>query len=161
MTALAADRNTQSKESGIQMYPVLNDTEIFKGALVAVDDTGFLVPADDAAAFRVVGVSTEHVLSPSTDTDGDKKCRVQSGRSYLFAATSITQAMVGDVMFVVDDQTFDDVAGTNGVPCGRLVEYVSTTSGYVFIPNGGLRKAGIAETTWSANDVAIVNDTLT
>lgn len=159
MAALTEARDTQQKEGGIQGYPVLNDTTIFKGSLVAVDDNGFAIPATDTAALRVVGVADETVVSPSTDSDGDKTVRVVSGRAFLFNATSITQAMVGDPMFVVDDNTFDDSAGaTNDVPCGRLVQYVSATSGWIFIANGGLRKAGIADTTWDANDVALLND---
>jgi hypothetical protein len=142
--ALAADRDTPYKDGQVRGYPVLNNTTIFKGAMVALTDAGYLVPASDTAALRVVGVSQEKVISPSTDAAGAKKCRVISGKSFLFNATSITQAMLGDVMHVVDDNTFDDAVGTNTVPCGKLVEFVSTTSGYIYIAEGTLRKAGVA-----------------
>lgn len=92
--ALTADRDTLSKDGDFRGYPVLNNTTIFKGSMVAVTDAGYLVPASDTAALRVVGVAHEKVISPSTDAAGAKKCRVSSGRSYLFNATSITQAML-------------------------------------------------------------------
>lgn len=144
MAALTNDRDTPYKDGQLKGYPVLNNTTIFKGALVAVTDAGYLVPASDTAALRVVGVAHEKVISPSTDAAGAKKCRVLAGKAFLFDATSITQAMLGDRMHVVDDHTFDDAVGTNTIPCGRLVEFVSTTLGYIFIAEGGLIKGGTA-----------------
>ena len=158
MTALAADRQTQARHAGMQKYPVEAGETIYKGALVTIDNDGYLMPAQDTAAHRVVGVADENVDN-SDGSDGDLDCRVVSGRAFLFVASSITQAMLGDVMFVVDDQTFDETV-TNDVPCGRLVEFVSTTSGYIFIPNGGLRKAGATDSTWSSNEQAMLDDTL-
>jgi len=37
------------------------------------------------------------------------------------------------MMYLVDDQTIDDVPGTYGIPVGILVEYVSATSGWIDI----------------------------
>ena len=157
MAALTADRNTQSKIGDIAIYPVNALSQIYKGSIVCVDDTGNLVPAADTADFQVVGVADENVLGGAAD--GDTSCRVISGRKFRFPATSITQAMVGDPMFVVDDQTFDDSAGaTNDVPIGRLQEFISTTEGWVFIPKGGCRKAGIADATYSANEQTVLNN---
>lgn len=159
MAALTADRQTPSKDAELKGFPVGVDI-IYKGALVAVDDNGYLLAAADAAGYRVVGVAEENVDN-SGGSAGDKECRVRSGRAFKFNATSITQAMVGDLMHVVDDQTFDEAAGTNGVPCGRLVEYVSATEGWIYIPVGGLRKAGIAAATYDATEAAMLNDLLT
>lgn len=152
---LTADRQTRSKKGDLMVYPVNALSQIYKGAIVCVDDDGFLVPGADTAAFRVVGVADENVLGGAAD--GDVSCRVRSGEKYRFVATSITQAMVGDAMFVSDDQTFDETS-TNGVVVGRLVEFISTTEGWVFIPKGGCRKAGVADATYSANEQAFLND---
>jgi len=158
MAALTVDRNTQSREANLKEYPVAA-SKIFKGSIVALNDAGFAKAAADAANDRVIGVADEFVDN-SAGAAGDKKIRVVSGRAFKFAATAITQALVGDVMYVVDDQTFDDAKGTNGVPCGRLIDFVSTTEGWIYIPSGGLRKAGIADVTFSANEVAMLDDTL-
>jgi hypothetical protein len=150
MTALAADRNTQSKIGGIQIYPVEAGDIIYKGAMVAVDADGYLHPAQDAAAHKVVGVADEYV-SNALGADGAVSCRVVSGRSFKFAASSITQAMLGEMMYAVDDQTFDDAIGTNAVKVGRLVQFVSTTEGWIFIPFGGL---GLGIVTADGSDAA-------
>ena len=142
MAALTKDRDTLRKDGGLRGYPVKGSTTIFKGSIVAVDDNGWALPAADAAAQRVIGVAAEKVIN--SGADGAKKIRVESGKDFLFNATSITQAMLGDRMHVVDDNTFDDAVGTNTIPCGRLVEFVSTTSGYIHIPMGGLIKGGTA-----------------
>lgn len=141
MAALTADRDTPTiSRPSLKGYPVLSNTTIYKGSLVCIDATGYAVPATDTSGLVVVGVADETVISPSTDSDGDKKVRVRSGEIYDFAASSITRAMVGNLMYVVDDQTFDDAAGaSNDIPAGILLEFVSTTRGKIFIPMGTVR----------------------
>jgi hypothetical protein len=161
MAALTADRDTLIiAKPSLKGYPVLNDTTIYKGGMVCLDATGYAVSAADTAGLLgVIGVADETVISPSTDADGDKKVRVRSGEMYDFVATSITQAMLGDMMYVEDDQTFDDAAGvTNSVPAGVLSEYISTTRGKIFIPTGGhqanLPKHGLLNVTLVAGGAA-------
>lgn len=136
---LTADRQTRSKKGDLMVYPVNALSQIYKGSLVMVDADGFLIPAADAANGRVCGVADENVLGGAAD--GDVSCRVRSGEKYRFVATAITQAMVNQIMYVVDDQTFDDSLGTNAIKCGRLVEFISTTEGWIFIPKGGTHEA--------------------
>lgn len=136
MTALTVDRNTQSREAYAKQYGVAATTQIYKGSLVCLSATGYLVPAADTAGLSaVVGVADENVLGT---TDGVKVCRVVSGRAFRFGATSITVAMHGTTMFVVDDQIMDDAVGSaNGIVVGTLLERISATEGWVFIPHGG------------------------
>lgn len=144
MAALTTDRDTQViAKPSLKGYPVLNDTTIYKGGMVCLDPTGYAVPAADTAGLiGVIGVADETVISPATDADGAKKIRVRSGEMYDFVATSITQAMLGDMMYVEDDQTFDDVAGVaNSIPAGILAEYISATRGKIYIPVGGMQAA--------------------
>lgn len=116
---------------GVKSYPVATGTTIYKGAMVCTNSTGYLVPAADTSGYsNVLGVADEQVVN--SGADGAKNCRVVCGRAFLFAATSITQAMVGDQMFVAYDNQFDD-SSSNGIRAGILVEYVSTTSGWIMI----------------------------
>lgn len=132
MTALTADRNVQSMPATLKSYPVAASTSIYKGAMVCVTG-GYLVPAADAAGYsRVAGVANEQVDN-SSGTAGAKTCGVVSGRAFKMPATSITQAMVSSTMYVVDDATFDDGIGINSIVAGVLLEYVSTTEGWIFI----------------------------
>ena len=137
MTALAADANRKTRgNAGRQTgYLMAASQTIYKGALVMINASGLAVPATDAAAGIVVGVADEQVVSAAS---GSYWIKVRSGEAFLFAASSITQAMVGTAMYVVDDNTVDDAAGpTNDRPVGILEEFVSTTQGWVFIPAGG------------------------
>lgn len=137
MTAVAADRITEKKVLGLKSYPVAATAKIFAGSMVAIDADGFAVPASDTAALRVVGVAT-HTIDNTAGADGALNVNVESPIIARYAATSITQAMVGQMMYVVDDQTFDDTLGTNGVKAGRLVEFISATEGWIEIRPAGV-----------------------
>jgi len=161
MAALTTDRDTKIiAKPSLKGYPMAANDTIYKGGLVCINSSGYAVPAADTAGFSgVIGVADETVASPSTDSDGDKKIRVRSGEIYDFAATSITQAMLGTVMYVVDDQTFDDAAGaTNEIAAGILAEYVSSSRGKIFIPTGGMN-VDIPNLSVGTND--IVDDAVT
>jgi hypothetical protein len=130
--ALSADRNTSYREGVECEYPVKAATQIYAGSLVMLGSDGYAIPGADTASAKFVGVALENVLGGATD--GAKSIRVRRKGVFEFAATSITQAMVGDIMYIADDQTFDDAAGpTNDIPCGRLVKYVSATKGWIDI----------------------------
>lgn len=138
MTALTADRNTVSKEIKLKSYPVAASEVIYKGGMVVINASGYLAMASDTSGVsRVVGVADEQVDN-SSGSNGDKSARVVSGRAFKFAASSITQGMLGTTMYVVDDNTFDDAAGaTNEIMAGVLVEFVSTTEGWIYIAGPG------------------------
>lgn len=131
MTALAADRVTQ-KQLADEISFKMAAVKIFAGALVAINASGYLAPAADTANFKVVGVAKETVDN-SGGSAGDLSCKVETRIIAKFAASSITQAMVGTKMYVVDDQTFDDATGTNSIVAGVLIEYLSATEGRIYI----------------------------
>lgn len=137
--ALSADAHLDRKESGpYQVYPVAASTTIYAGGLLVVDSTGYAEPLTDAVDKRYIGVAYEGVDN-SSGSDGDKNVRVYGIGRFKVTATSITQAMVGQMMYGADDATMDDTS-TNKVPVGRLVEYVSSTSGWIEIgPATGLK----------------------
>lgn len=132
MTALAADRTTQWKEVGLKAYPVAASTLIYADSLVCLNASGYAVPAADAASYTTVGMADGRVDN-SSGANGDLWVRVRSPVIAKFAAVSITQAMVGRTMYVVDDQTFDDAVGTNGIAAGVLLDYESATSGWILV----------------------------
>ena len=130
MTVLSAGRQTARKETGLKSYKVAASATIYQGGGVCINTDGYAVPAADSAGFKSVGIAEEGVDNSSGGA-GDLSVLVQEGL-FLLIATSITQAMVGEVMYWADDQTFDD-ASTNMVVAGILEEYVSATSGWVRI----------------------------
>jgi hypothetical protein len=133
MAALTKDRATPYRE-GVEMeFPVATAVKIYAGSLVCVNANGFAAPAADTAGLRLAGVALEQVDN-TTGADGTKNVRLRRQGVFEFDAASITQAMVGDPMFVVDDHTFDDAAGTtNDVKVGVLVKFGSATKGWIDI----------------------------
>ena len=138
MTILAADTERPSRSGpGIGLrYPCGVDI-IYKGALVNVNAAGFLIAAGDTASETCVGVADENVDN-SGGSAGDLFCKVISGRAFLITATSLIDADVGTLAMVVDDDTVEVAAATsNDVTVGTIIELVSATSVWVFIPEGG------------------------
>jgi hypothetical protein len=133
MAALTKDRATPYREGIEVAYAVAAAVKIYAGSLVCADADGFAVPAADTSGYRLAGVALEQVDN-SGGADGAKSVRVRRHGIFEFDATSITQAMVGDPMYAVDDHTFDDAAGpTNDVKVGVLVKYGSATKGWIDI----------------------------
>jgi hypothetical protein len=133
MTALSEDRATSYRE-GIEIdIPVKATTKIYAGSMVCVGGAdGYAIPAADASGNIFMGVAMEQADN-SSGANGAISVRVRRTGAFEFAASSITQAMVGDLMYVVDDQTFDETDPGNSVVCGRLVKYVSATKGWIDI----------------------------
>ncbi|MDA2916454.1 hypothetical protein MYX64_06395 [Nitrospinae bacterium AH_259_B05_G02_I21] len=161
MAVLTDNRETDRKDGILLAIPVKGTTKIYKGAMVAVDANGFLVPASDTAALRSGLVAYEKVDN-SAGADGDLKCRVYRRGIFKFAASSITQAMVGDMMYVVDDQTFDEATGTNAIMAGRLVDFESATEGWIDIEEAFTRRVGIltanADATYGQPEADLINE---
>lgn len=140
MAALTTDRNTVSKLSlQLKSYPVAASTQIYKGGLVCVGSAGFLEMAADGAGNVCVGVAHENVNNTADGTGGALSCRVESGRAYSMAGSGLSQGDVGLTVYVVDDQTVSATPGANATKAGRLVEYDSATSGWIWIPIGGMQ----------------------
>ena len=163
MTVLAASIEVPRKEAGLKSYPCGVDI-LYKGGFVAVDETGYAMafPAiASAAGLCFVGVAAEKVDN-SGGSDGDDYVKVHTRGLFKMAATSITQVMVGEMMYLVDDQTFDDVPGTYGIPVGILVEYVSATEGWIDIgPAAAVernKKDGMGFITKTDNYTVLVTD---
>lgn len=133
MAGLTRDRATSYRE-GIELdYPAAAGAKVFAGSLVCVNADGFAVPAADTSGYVFVGVALEQVDN-SAGANGAKSLRVRREGVFEFDAASITQAMVGDPMYVVDDHTFDDAAGpTNDIKVGLLAKFASATKGWIDI----------------------------
>jgi hypothetical protein len=130
MAASINDRNTAYRQ-GLEMeYPLKASTRIYAGSMVALDSTGYAVPAANATGHKFVGVALQQVDN-SAGANGAVLVRVRTAGVFDFGATSISQANVGADMYVVDDQTFDDVDPGQGIKCGKLAKYVSTTRGWI------------------------------
>lgn len=135
MTVLTADRVTQIKKGELHGYPMAV-VKIYKGSLVCINAAGYVTPATNTAGLsNVIGIADEYVDN-SGGAAGDKTMRVRSGIAAKFAATSIAATNVGELMYVVDDQTFH-ITATQKVVAGLLVKRDSATVGWIWIPPAG------------------------
>ena len=133
MAALTKDRATPYRD-GIEIeFPVAANSKIYAGSLVCANTSGYAVPAADTAGLRFLGVALEQADNTG-GANGAKSVRLRRSGAFEFDAASITQAMVGTAMYVVDDHTIDDAAGpVNDIRVGVLVKYVADTKGWVDI----------------------------
>ncbi len=130
--ALSADRATAYCEGKVLAFPVATGETIYAGSLVSVNASGYAIPAADTASTTFVGVA-RHQANNSGGGNGAIWVEVWREGVFEFAATSIGQGDVGSDMYVVDDQTFDETNPGQGIKCGKLVKYISSTKGWLQI----------------------------
>ncbi len=112
MVALTAERDTKQRSGAVFSRGVAANAVIFKGAMVALNAAGFLVPFSAATTLKADGVAQQTVTGSATN--GEVLCEVERG-VFRFANSAagdaITRADIGLDCFGVDD---DQVAKTNG-----------------------------------------------
>jgi len=144
MTVLSADKKIEYRE-GVEISCPVDDADvIYGGAFVSVNAAGYLVDGADEAGQIFMGVSLEQ-KDNSDGSDGDLECVIR--RRGLFKATfgtAISQANVGDNVFLVDDQTVDLTANvTHKIFCGIIAEYIDTTHAWIDI-EPAIKQADVA-----------------
>lgn len=107
MAALTADRNTVARPGDLREPPVKANALIFVGAMVAIDATGFAVPAAAVAALRVIGRADQRADNTG-GADGALRIRTHRGvfrYGNSAAADLIGLKDIGQPCYAVDDQT--------------------------------------------------------
>lgn len=134
MTALTEDKKLEYREGVELSCPVDDGDTIYGGSFVCVNADGYLVPGDDAAGLLFHGVALEQ-KDNSAGADGDLECQIRRrGVVKAILDTAITQANVGDSVYLVDDQTVDLVGNTtHDIFCGIIAEYIDTTHAWIDI----------------------------
>jgi len=110
---LTQDRITPLRDGEVMPFAVGAGEEIFLGAQVAVNATGFLVAGAAATGLTYIGRADAHVDN-SGGADGDETCLVRRKKAFLFKnsdADPVDQSLVGQPCYILDDET---VAGTDG-----------------------------------------------
>ena len=131
-------------------------TKLYAGILVAVNASGYVVPAADTAGLVVMGRSEKQVDN-SAGANGDLLAQIRRG-VFLFD-NSTTAALdkddIGKQCFVEDDHTVAETS-TNGVKAGRFVGFKDgdETQCWVETPGaqGSLGKYSPATTAISTAD---------
>lgn len=116
MAALTKDRLLSRARSGdFREPPVKAGVKIYAGAMVAIDATGFAVPASTSTTLKVIG-RAEHQVDNTTGANGDKRVRTSAYiHSWANSAAGdlVARTDIGNVCYAVDDQTVAKTNGTN------------------------------------------------
>lgn len=129
MTALAADRKTRSKTTGRSFTgDVAATTVIYKGAMVARNAAGYIVPASDTANLTVVGVAMEKVDN-SAGANGAKTVNIETGVfEFGNAGGAIVQASKHTACYVSDDNSVTTAAvAASDIKAGTVDAFTTTT----------------------------------
>lgn len=110
--ALTADRNTQMTDGELIPVPMAA-VKVFAGSLVAANATGYATPGAVSTALTYLG-RAEATVDNTGLAPGAKSVLVRRHKAFKWAnsgADAVTQASLGKLCYIVDDQT---VALTNG-----------------------------------------------
>ncbi|HQS08726.1 MAG: hypothetical protein B7Y12_02145 [Rhizobiales bacterium 24-66-13] len=115
MAALTQDRNTPSRSGMRREPPAKAGAKIFAGAMVALDASGWAVPATTATTLKVLG-RAERAVDNTAGANGDLTVPVGAD-IYRFnnsaSADAIALTDVGATCYAVDDNTVAKTNGTN------------------------------------------------
>lgn len=139
MTALSASRNTTKFGADViasLLYvPLAASTKVYQGGIVCLNASGYGVPASSALGLIALGRCIDQLsVDNSSGAAGDKSAKVERG-PFAFTNSSstdaLTQADVGKLCYLVDDQTVarTDNQGQRSI-AGRVLS-VSTTDGVI------------------------------
>ncbi|RQS55717.1 MULTISPECIES: hypothetical protein [Burkholderia] len=113
MSATTQDRNTPYIDGEIVGVPVKANTVIRAGVIVCASAAGLAVEGSTAADLTYLGRADQYVDN-STGADGAKTVQVRRLKAFKWenlGTDAVTQAQLGKVCYVADNQT---VAATDG-----------------------------------------------
>jgi signal peptide peptidase SppA len=133
--ALTAARATECKNfaggGSVKAYLMKASHTIYSGSLVMIDSTGLAHPAEASASNHgVVGVAQE---TKSSGASGNYWIRVSGEVLCKFVGVGMAQTQVGSIVYASADDTVSSTQGTNEPIAGVMLEYISSTSGWIYI----------------------------
>lgn len=111
--------------------PVAATTVINARDIVVFNASGYAVKGTNSADHKLVGIAVKGVDN-DPGADGDQFVTCWTEGLFLMPAASIAVTHNGEQMYVTGAKEMDET-GSNGVKLGKLMKYVSNTSGWVLI----------------------------
>lgn len=136
----------------IRQYPVAASTTIYAGTMVALNSSGYAIPAADTAGLLVIGRAEEYVDN-AAGSAGDLTVNCRKGVfRYANSGSAAVDAVadVGKFAFVEDDQTVAETS-THSVKAGIVVDIDDDG---VWVDMTGNRSIPTAVTLGSTNGTA-------
>ncbi|MCL7931635.1 hypothetical protein [Halomonas llamarensis] len=139
--ALTQNRNTPHRQNTSRNLALAAGAVVYAGGMVAMAANGFVNAASTATGLTAVGVAT-HYQDNTTGDNGDQHVDVQRG-FFGFAnsagADEVTRADIGQVCYMVDDETVAKTSGTDTRSPAGIVDDVDGNGVWVNIdPTNGV-----------------------
>jgi len=120
--ALTEARDTPMRYGETISIGVYTNTRIWAGSMVALNSSGYAVPAADTSGYIVIGRADETVDNRYGQDDagdsGTLTIEVTRGVFRWANLTGITDADIGSFVYVEDDQSVDDDAPSQSIIAG-------------------------------------------
>lgn len=113
MTAITTDRNTPYKDAQLLVVKLAAGAAVLAGTMAVANADGFSEMATLADDLTYLG-RFEEAVDNSTGDDGDKTALVRRHKAFCWenhGADLVTQTSLGQLCYIVDNQT---VAATDG-----------------------------------------------
>ena len=110
--ALAADRNTPYQDAELIAVPVATGVTCYAGGIACANSSGYATPGATATTLTYLGRFDETVVNAGAN--GAVNVMVRRNKAFKWknsGSDAVTQASLGKVCYIVDDET---VAATNG-----------------------------------------------
>ncbi|SDK31847.1 hypothetical protein [Billgrantia gudaonensis] len=141
MTAATKNRNTASRPGFRRSHPVAADAVCFAGAIAVMGASGFAEPGSTATGLTALGVF-QHYQDNTGGADGDQVVEIERGYFHVANSTGadeIARADIGQVCYLVDDQTVAKTSDTDARSPAGIVDDVDDNGVWVYIdPTNGV-----------------------
>jgi hypothetical protein len=150
------------KKAGIMaQFGVATNTRIWAGTMVALNSSGYAVPAADASGYTVVGRAAKTVDNRTGQTgagdNGALTIDVERGVFGWASSTITSDASVGSICFVADDKTVTSSGGSYNIIAGTVVDY---SDGKVWVDTFNIGRTAGSFTTLAASGATALSSTL-
>ena len=161
--AASAAVDTPRKAGMIQNFGVYTNTRIWAGTMVALNSSGYAVPAADTSGYIVIGRASKTVdnrdgnASGLASSSGSQSIDVERGVFGWTGRGISDDTAVGSICYVSDDNSVTNGAGSNGIIAGTVVDY---SDGKVWVDTYNIGRTAGSFTTLAANGATALSSTL-
>jgi hypothetical protein len=157
-TALTAERDTPQRRGAGYSF-TQGSNVIYAGAMVAINSSGKAVAASDSASLKVVGRAKATQDNTGSSYSATRTIEVEAGVFRWENDGSFTDANIGDLAYVKDDQTVDTAANrSQDIIAGVIVD---TDSSGVWVDTHDIGSQGAGSvTTLATSGAATLGSTL-
>jgi hypothetical protein len=130
---LAEDRNTPHQDGDVIVAPVATGVKCFAGGIACANAGGFATPGATATGLTYLGRFDESVDN-TIGTNGAVDAMVRRKKSFKWknsGADPVTQASLGKVCYIVDDETVAATSATSTRSAAGVVVELSADGVWV------------------------------